>query len=532
MLTKGIIRKGEYFDSVALMNAAKELGSVKGVVDSAVVMGTKENRSILQNSGLLLPEFANSGDADMLIAVKAENEAAVKAALERLDAILSKKKPSGSGALAVRPRSLDAAVEGLPGANIALISVAGRYAGALAMSALRRNLHVMLFSDNVSVPQEIKLKQFGREKGLLVMGPDCGTAIINGIPLAFANGVRRGGIGMVAAAGTGLQEVSCIVSNEGGGVSQAIGTGGRDVKKDVGGIMFLEGLKALVADKDTKTILLVSKPPYPAVMEKISAQAAKTDKPVVAVFLGGDKTVGEKAGLACADTLKEAALLALAVDRAAGKKSKRAVLSAAAKELKARLASDDKKLKAQAKKLSAQVGKGRKFVRGLFSGGTFCTEAQLVMKAALGTVYSNVPLAAELKLADSLKSVGNTVIDLGDDEFTVGRPHPMIDYTLRCKRIVAEAANKDVAVILLDVVLGYGSHLDPLGELLPAIAAARKGGGKGIVFVASVTGTDADPQSRAKVLKGLQDAGVAAYGFNADAAAVAGYIAGFAGGAK
>ncbi|NLO90542.1 MAG: acyl-CoA synthetase FdrA [Elusimicrobia bacterium] len=532
MITKGIIKKGEYFDSVSLMNTAKELGKLKGVADCAVVMGTKENRSILQNSGLLLPEFDKSGDADLLIAVKAQDEAAVSAALEKLNSLLGRKKPAASAGAAPRPRSLDAAVEGLPGANLALISVAGRYAGALAMSALRKGLHVMLFSDNISLEQEIKLKQFGRGNGLLVMGPDCGTAIINGVPLAFANVVKRGTIGMVAAAGTGLQEVTCIVSNEGGGVSQAIGTGGRDIKKDVGGIMFLEGLKALIADKETKTILLVSKPPYPEVMKKISAQAAKTDKPVVAVFLGGDKAVAQKAGLAAASDLKEAALLALHADAYAGKKSAKAVLSTAAKTVQARLLSDQKKLKSEAKKLSAKVGRGRKYVRGLFSGGTFCTETQLIMKDLLGEVYSNVPLSAELKLADSLKSVKNTVIDLGEDEFTVGRPHPMIDYALRCKRIIAEAQNKDVAVIALDVVLGYGSHGDPLSELLPAIEKARKGAGKGIVFVASVTGTDADPQSRGRVLEGLRAAGVAAYGFNADAAVVAGHIIRFLGGAK
>ncbi|HOX23046.1 MAG TPA: hypothetical protein PLL10_06235, partial [Elusimicrobiales bacterium] len=455
MITKGIIKKGEYFDSVALMNAARELGAVKGVKDCAVVMGTKENRSILDNSGLLLPEFNGCGDSDLLIAVKAEDDSAVKAALDRLAAVLGSKKVSGGGAARQNPKSLEAAVAALPGANIALISVAGRYAGALAMSALRKGLHVMLFSDNVSVQQEIKLKQYARENGLLVMGPDCGTAIINGVPLAFANVVKRGSIGMVAAAGTGLQEVSCIVSNEGGGVSQAIGTGGRDVKKDVGGIMFLEGLKALIADKGTKTILLVSKPPYPEIMEKIAVQAAKTDKPVVSIFLGGDKNVAEKAGLASAATLKEAALLVLAADGATGKKAKKILLASASKALTARLASDDRKLKAEAKKLAAQVGKGRKYVRGLFSGGTFCTEAQLVMRGLLGEIYSNVPLSAELKLSDALKSVKHTVIDLGEDEFTVGRPHPMIDYALRCKRILAEAANKDVAVILLDVVLGY-----------------------------------------------------------------------------
>ena len=253
------IKKGAYFDSVTLMRVGKELAALPGVADAAVVMGTKSNQAILAASGLLSSQFKHAGDTDLLIAIKARTDKAAQGALAAVDALLSKATRKSSTSSEVRPVSLDGALKVLPGANLALISVAGRYAGELARRALESGLHVMLFSDNVALEQEIELKQFARKRGLLVMGPDCGTAIINGVPLAFANAVNRGSIGIVAAAGTGLQEVSCIISNEGAGISQAIGTGGRDVKQEVGGIMFIEGLKALAQDEQTRVILLVSK---------------------------------------------------------------------------------------------------------------------------------------------------------------------------------------------------------------------------------------------------------------------------------
>ena len=254
MIVTGQIRKGAYFESVTLMRVGKEMAGLRGVADAAVVMGTKSNKAILSSGGLFATEFKDAGDTDLLIAVKAETQTAAEAALAAVDGLLKQtvKKTGTSGEL--RPTSLEGALDVMPDANLALISVAGRYAGDEAMRALENGLHVMLFSDNVPLEKEIKLKKFAQKKGLLVMGPDCGTAIINGVPLAFANAVNRGNIGVVAAAGTGLQEVSCIISNEGAGISQAIGTGGRDVKKEVGGIMFIEGLKALAKDKDTRVI--------------------------------------------------------------------------------------------------------------------------------------------------------------------------------------------------------------------------------------------------------------------------------------
>ncbi|HCC47043.1 MAG TPA: FdrA family protein [Elusimicrobia bacterium] len=398
----------------------------------------------------------------------------------------------------------------LEGANLAVISVAGRFAGALAADCLEKNLNVMLFSDNVPVETEVALKKAGVKKGLLVMGPDCGTAIINGAPIAFANSVRRGNVGVVAASGTGAQEVTALVSNEGAGISQCIGTGGRDVKAEVGALTFIQALKMLAADPGTDVLLLVSKPPAAEILKKIMAEIKKVKKPVVAVFLGGE-IVERLDDFYPAKTLEEAAL-------------KAACLGKGLKAGKAKEIIYDMNLRAEAlAKKEAARKKKSSCLRGLFSGGTFVSEAQVILPELIGLVKSNAPLDKKNKLMDSMKLYGNAVIDLGEDEFTVGRPHPMIDFTLRNKMIVSEAARHEVSVLLLDLVLGYGSNLKPLDDILPPLAAAFKSN-KELSIVASVTGTETDPQVRSKVVKALEAAGVLVMPSNAGACRLAGEI--------
>lgn len=510
------IRKGEYFDSVTLMTVGKKLAAMADVEDAAIVMGTKENRSILQNAGLLAQEFAGAGEGDLLIAVRAKTEAAADEAMKAADVELlaTRKRKSGACASESRPRSLEAAVKLQPGTNMALISVAGRYAGAEAMKALEAGLHVMLFSDNVPLETEIELKRFAKSKGLLCMGPDCGTAIVNGAPLGFANAVARGSVGMVAAAGTGLQETSCIVSCEGAGVSQALGTGGRDVKKDVGGLMFIEGLKALARDDESKVLLLVSKPPHESVLKELAALLKKIKKPVVAVFLGAPEGVLAGTGALQAATLEEGALVAASLARLGPKQA----LAAA----KARFAALDKEEAALAAKELKKPGNGRKYVRALYSGGTFCAEAQLIFQGKLAPLFSNAPAGGALKLEDSLKSRHHTVVDLGEDEFTVGRPHPMIDFSLRNRRILDELKDPEAAVILLDVVLGWGSNMKPAEELAPVVKQATER----LSVVATVTGTEKDPQGKAGVVKALEEAGAVVRPSNASACRLALRIAG------
>ena len=504
MNISGRIKQGFYFDSVTLMRTGREVAGLPGVVEASVVMATAANKSILDMSGLLLPEFKKSDEQDLLIVVKAKDAKAANEALAKAEDMLSrKKKPAAGAAAAVAvPRDIASAVAALPGANLALISVAGRHAAREARKALEKGLHVMLFSDNVSIEDEVALKKAAHKKGLIVMGPDCGTSILNGVPLAFANVVPRGPIGIVGAAGTGTQEVSCIIANEGSGVSQAIGTGGRDIKDAVGGITFLDAMQALAEDRETKVLLLVAKPPQPGVLKKIYTLIRKIQKPVVALLIGEGGTPA---------TLEQAALLAVA--HANGQDPVKAI---------ERLVRRDEILKDEARAIVAKRKKPQgRYLRGLFSGGTFCAEAQVVLDGVLRHVYSNAPLGDSHKLKSAWRPEKNAIIDLGEDEFTVGRAHPMIDYTLRNKMILDEAANPETAVILLDVVLGFGANLDPAAELVPVIQKAAKK----VFVVAGVTGTVGDPQNRAQVVEALRAAGAHVQLTNAAACKLAGFIA-------
>lgn len=506
MKITGFIKKGQYFDSVSIMLVAKQLSGLKEIVDSAVLMGTKENISVLKSSGLLIHEFKDAGEMDLLVVFKTEENADVASLLKSAEKLLQPNKDMSEDKN-LNPSSLEGAVSALPGANLSMISIAGRYAADVAMKSLQMGLNVMLFSDNVPLDKEIELKTFANKKGLFVMGPDCGTAIINGTPLAFANVVNRGNIGIVGASGTGLQEVSCLISNAGCGVSQAIGTGGRDVKKEVGGIMFIQGLRALADDKNTDVILLVSKPPAKEVIEKIKFEVTKINKPVVSVFLGSSPELlfGTKIH-ACA-TLEEAAFLAVALAQNQPASSVREIIN-----------QQSSYIKELAKKESSKLSSEQKYLRALFSGGTFCDETQLICNELLTDVYSNTPVGNAKKLNDSNVSEKNTIIDLGDDEFTVGKPHPMIDYSTRCKRIIEEARDTETAVILLDIVLGYGSNMDPTAEVIPTIrkvkeiTLARK---YYLPIICSVTGTDKDPQNRTSVVTALKSEGAIVMNSNA-----------------
>jgi succinyl-CoA synthetase alpha subunit len=512
MKTQGIIKKGEYFDSVSIMLVAKQLAAVAGIIDSASVMGTDENKATLQEAGMLLPEFSDATEMDLLIVFKTEDAVDAKKIFAQIETFL-KAKTNDSVGTNFQPASVDEAVKYLSGANLALISVAGRYAGDVAQKALDNGLHVMLFSDNVSIEKEIALKEYAAQKELFVMGPDCGTAIINGVPLAFANVVKRGNIGIVAASGTGCQEVSCIISNFGGGVSQAIGTGGRDVKKQVGGIMFLQGISALAADSETEVILLVSKPPAPEVIEKVKELTAKISKPVVGVFLGSPVALLKGSKIVAAETLEEGALLSVALAGKQGASNVHEKLSVRAKEILGIAAKEQTKLNAN-----------QKYLRALFSGGTFCDETQLLCRDSVKELYSNTPISGVNQLKDAWKSEKNTIVDLGDDEFTVGKPHPMIDYSTRNKRIIAEAQDPETAVILLDIVLGYGANMDPLSEIIPVLKEVKQITQKEnrvIPIIASVTGTESDPQNRDVVVTALQAEGAMVMESNAAASRLA-----------
>ena len=508
MPVKTLIKLSQYYDSVSLMLAARDLAQFPGVVDAAVVMATEANKGILKQAGLLTAEAQAASANDLVIAVHAD-EAVLAPALAEAERLLQKKQAAAQGG-EFRPKTLRSAVKTNPAANLAVISVAGRYAAEQAWEALYQGLHVLLFSDNVSLADEIALKQYAVAHGLLLMGPGAGTAILNGAALGFANVVPAGPVGLVSAAGTGLQEVSTLLAKNGVGLSQGIGTGGRDLKEEVGGLMMLAGLRALQQDPATQVIVLVSKPPAEAVAQKVLAQAASSAKPTIVCFLGA-KASGEPGGsLRMARTLEEAAILGA---EAAGSHK----VSAASPALEATWPAQ------------VRLEPGQKYLRGLFSGGTLCYEAQVIWRDLLPeAVYSNAPLRKENQLPDSTRSQGHTAVDLGEEEFTVGRPHPMIDNDLRIRRLMQEARDPETAVIMLDVVLGYGAHPDPAAELGPAVqkalALGKETAARQPLVIASVTGTEQDPQRLSRQVQQLEQAGVVVCDSNAEAARLAAAI--------
>ena len=497
-----------YRDSVALMQLSASLKTRPGIEEASAIVATAGNLALLREVGLLEGDMTPQ-PSNLLVIARAKTAASGEAALDAAAEALSAQAPAatGSGPTAMAPRSIQMAFAEATGANLAVVSVPGEYAAAEAEKALRLGLNVLLFSDNVPVDDEIALKRLAASRGLLLMGPDCGTAIIDGVPLAFANNVRRGPIGCVAASGTGLQQVTALVDRLGSGVSQAIGTGGRDLSEAVGGLTMLAGLARLAADRDTKVIVLISKPPAAAVAQRVLAQASKARKPVVVCFVGADPAAIRGKDLYPVATLDEAARTAVALAQ-----GKSAPKRAAARRFTV------------GARLARGLKPGQRYVRGLFSGGTFCYEASLVLGSALGRVWSNAPVRAEDELDDPWKSREHTLVDLGDDAFTRGRPHPMIDHGLRNERIVREARDPAVAVILLDVVLGHGAHPDPAAAMAPALAAVAKGKQE-IALVASVCGTETDPQGLAKQEQALREHGVILGASNAEAARIAAAIA-------
>ena len=492
-----------YRNSVALMQLSSRISKLPGVRQASAVMASANNLGLLREAGLLQGPVEASPN-DLLIALDGDDEKALASALDDAEGALNQQPAaSAAGERDEPPRSIEMGLAAMPAANLALISTPGDYAAAEALKALRLGLNVMLFSDNVPVADEVALKRYAQAHDLIVMGPDCGTAIVNGIPLGFANAVRRGNIGLVGASGTGLQQVTCLIDRLGGGVSQALGTGGHDLSVKVGGISMLQGLSALAADAATKTIVLISKPPAEEIAELVLAKAQACGKPVIVNFLGADPALITAPGLTPVQTLEDAAIAAARL--AIGGEPDVAGFAADAIETPA-------------------FAREQRYVRGLFSGGTLCYEATMLLSEVFQDVYSNTPVGAARSLDDVWKSRAHTLIDLGDDVFTRGRPHPMIDHRLRNERIALEAQDQETAIILLDVVLGYGSHPDPASVIAPvikdAIAKAAAAGRK-LLVLGSVCGTAADPQNLTTQETRLREAGMRLAGSNAAAVRMA-----------
>jgi FdrA protein len=478
------IRRGSYRDSVSLMQVSRAVATEVGVDAAQVAMATELNLDLLRGMGFSVP--ADATPNDMVVALRAADDQALDRARQRLETALAERAPAAAGGFGEQPspRTVGSAADRL-GANLVLISTPGRYASTEAFDALERGLSVMLFSDNVPIEQEVRLKDEADRRALLVMGPDCGTAAVSGLGLGFANAVRPGPVGLVAASGTGAQELMCLLDAAEVGVSHCLGVGGRDLSSAVAGRSTLQALTALDADPATELIIVVSKPPAAEVAERVRAHAATLATPVLFALLG----LGQEDLTAAAEK---------AVHSRGGTPPR------------------------WPRWLPAQEQTPHHgALRGLFSGGTLCDEAMLIAEAALGPIRSNIPLTPELALSANLRAQGHLMIDFGDDRLTAGRPHPMIDSTLRIERLEAEARDRDCAVLLLDVVLGYGAHPDPAAELSPVIMAAHSvagDDGRDLAVVVSITGTAADPQGLERQVSALRDAGAAVFLSNAEAA--------------
>lgn len=503
-----VVKPNTWFDSVSLMAISSKANEIAGVRQAFVAMGTPMNKEVLRGLELLSTELESAAGGDLMIVIESDAAADADAAYAELERLLAAKAPgAAAGPQERRHRTLASAAAQTPGANLAVVAVNGAYAAREARTALEAGLHVMLFSDNVDVEDEVALKRLAHDRGLLMMGPDCGTAIIGGTALCFANAVRAGNIGIVAASGTGSQEVSVRIHGLGGGVSHLIGTGGRDLSARVGGIMMLDGLRALEDDPRTDVIVLVSKPPAQEVAERVLAAARGSRKPVVVCFIGGSRDVPAPPGGALATTTRDAALAAVLLAGVDGHHRDAAAVDGALVAA-----------------IRAKLDPEQRFIRGLFCGGTLCDEAMHLALERLDDVHGNGAKDPALRFGARERSVGHTFLDLGDDEFTNGRPHPMIDPSTRIARFLEEAGDPEVAVVMLDFVLGYGSHPDPAGAMLPAIAQARSRAlaeGRHLQIVGYVLGTDLDRPSRREQAAKLEEAGVTVAGGSTEAGLLA-----------
>jgi FdrA protein len=494
MTERLIVRPGAYYDSVTLMLISRDVGRLDGVEDAAAVSATPLNLALLERQGYKLDAADGAGPNDLVIALRAADDATVDAALAEIDARLAQSSmPSDGAAAAMPPRTLTSAARRNPDLNLAFLSVPGRHVAYEAALALRAGMHVFCFSDGVTVEEEAALKRSAIERDLLFMGADCGTAILDGVALGFANAVEPGPVGIVGASGTGIQQITCLLDAAGVGISQAIGVGGRDLSAAVGGLMTERGLQLLDADPATETVIVVSKPPDPEVAARIATVAGGMSKPVVLAFLGSGATLDAAPNVTVVTTLDAAA-------------------AAAASQSGATPFADDAEL-------PAETSPG--FIRGLFCGGTLCDEAMAIAAESVGPIASNIPLQPDWRLRDVETSEGHTFIDFGDDEFTEGRAHPMIDPSLRAERVAKEAADPEVGAILVDLVLGHGAHPDPAESLARAIAEARAERETPLTVVVSLCGTQNDPQDLARQRAQLESAGAVVARSNAHAARLA-----------
>jgi FdrA protein len=506
MTTLSKIFPNTYRDSFLLMKVATLIRQLDGIRNAEVMQATPANKQLLERNQLLTEEMRSAGPNDLCISVLADDEQRAISALAQAEAMVNQGGVAQDTSCTAK--SLNGALAMLPEANLVFLSIPGAFVKREAMQALRKGLNLFIFSDNVPIADEVEIKTLAAQKDLLVMGPDCGTAIIRGKALGFANAVRRGSVGLIGASGTGLQEVSVLLHHLGGGVSHAIGTGSNDVSDAVGGITMLRGIDLLEQDPATDLIVVVSKPLGPRTRQKVVTRLHACKKPVIVNFLGEQRESSRGNKIAYTATLEDAAFTAAHLSGAGSHKEGLNVLGA---------------LGGPNPEECAPVS-SQKYLRGCFGGGTLAAESCHILRSRISLVHSNLHLPGLLALDDAHHSSGHCVIDLGADEFTLGKPHPMLDPTIRNERLLQEAHDPETAVLLMDVVLGFGAHPDPVGVSIPYLKEAKRIAqekGRCLPIVASVCGTEQDPQHLLTQVKQLRNCGVICYVSNSQATAMA-----------
>lgn len=491
---KYIIKKENYYkDSITLMSVTNKINGFEGVINSAVGMATEMNVEIIKRIGFNDSEIGNISSNDMIIALVLENENYLNEILRKIDDlfIVNESKEEKEK----KYINVTQAITENKKINMAVISVPGDKAYIDVKKCLENNINVMLFSDNMSLEDEYKLKKLAVSKNLLMMGPDCGTSIINGVGLCFSNNIKKGNIGIVGASGTGIQEVSVLIDKNGGGISNAIGTGGRDLNEKIGGLMMLQGMKMLEQDEKTETIVLISKPPAKSVSDKIINEARKSNKKYVICFINGDERENID-NITFATTLEEASYKALNIEKKSVEE------------------------KIDIKNLIKKLNKNQKYLRALYCGGTLAAETEMIFSKD-NEVFSNFSKNENLKLENPFISQKNTIIDLGDDVFTKGKPHPMIDPSIRNSRILQEIKDEKLAVLLIDFELGYGANNDPVGLTIDTLKKAKeilKLEKREVIFISYLLGTQKDKQDYFKQLNMLKELDIIVVDSNLEAA--------------
>ncbi len=557
-----MIKPNFYRDSLQLMKISEKLRHSSGVSEASIVMATETNKGVLIRLGFSPSLIEQANESDMIIAIRAKDQRSIDLASQQIGKLFESTNEGGEDWLDSRDHEkttdIDLALRKMPDTNLVLLSIPGEYVKDISYKLIEQGIHQQIFSDHVPIEDELRIKNQAVGKGVLILGPGAGTSIINGKGIGFSNTISAGPVGIVAAAGTGLQEVACLLDQCGIGVKHALGVGGNDPKDKVGGIMMLECMKILEKDDDIKVIAIISKPPSPSVEQKIMEYVTNNGtKKYVLAFIGGHLTdAGEKQQRSLTEGFHSQAhpssvntttnssrhtTTATSADRHAGIVK---VNSLASSVLAVANALGNQQLQKAISQIYMQpeemvnllqrewskLQSNQKYIRALYTGGTFTYEAQVILRDIIdtGQIHSNAPIEQIGKLQDSFKSEKHSIIDLGEEEFTKGRPHPMIDPTIRKFRILEEAKDPEVGVILLDFVLGYGSNPDPVGAVIDELQLAKEIADKQGYYLPVIThvcGTENDIQGYERSISKLHSVGCIVMPTNALAAIASALIA-------